>query len=197
MNKDKPNKYLNTKEYVKNIKKENRKKSIKKNKTLLITLGFILFIVILLVVISRSFYFSIDSIHEVNMSKTIKYGDRVYVDKNYGSIDRGEVYKFKKDGKVYYDRCIGLGGDVIKVENDKVYINGILFSENYVSSKIKGKVNFEVTVPEGQYFMLGDNRTNSFDSRYWVDKFVKKDDIIGRVTKIVYMFKKDKKIEYY
>ena len=45
--------------------------------------------------------------------------------------------------------------------------------------------------------MLGDNRSNSFDSRYWVNKFVKKDDIIGRVTKIVYMFKKDKKIEYY
>lgn len=197
MIKDKPNKYLNTKEYVKNIKKENRKKSIRKNKILIVTLGFILFIIILLVVISRHFYFSIDSVDEVNMSKTIKCGDRVYVDKNYGSIDRGEVYKFKKDDRVYYDRCIGIGGDVIKVENDKVYINGILFSENYVSSKIKGKVNFEVTVPGGQYFMLGDNRAESVDSRFWFNKFVKNDDIIGKVTKIVYLFKKDKKIKYY
>lgn len=164
---------------------------------MIVILGFIIFIVILLLVISKTFYFSIDSIDEANMSKTIKCGDRVYVDKNYGSIDRGEVYKFEKDDRVYYDRCIGVGGDVIRVENDSVYINGILFSENYVSSKIKGKVNFEVTVPEGQYFMLGDNRSESFDSRYWVNKFVKKEDIIGKVTKVVYLFKKDKKIKYY
>lgn len=182
---------------LKKIKKENRKKFLKKHRILFGAIAIILVIFCFYYLIRNIFFYTIDSIVTDNMSKTIEVGDRVKVDKRFDSVEVGNVYKFEKDDEVYIARCIGTGGDIIRVENDDVYVNGMLFSEKYVSSKMESKINFQITVPKGEYFFLGDNRNHSFDSRYWKDRFVKKDDIIGQVTEIVYTFGKNKKITYY
>ena len=184
-------------EMLKKIKRENRKKFLYKHRIIFGALLIIIIAFIIYKIIASIFFYTIDDINTESMSKTINIGDKVYVDKNYDEIEAGKVYKLKKDGEIYYARCIGVGGDNIAIENDNVYINDILFSENYVSSQMSTKINLRVNVPEGEYFFLCDNRDNSYDSRYWNDRFVSKDEIIGEVTDIVNIFGKNKKITYY
>ena len=183
--------------YLKKIKRENRRKFIKKHKYLF-RIGITIIALLIILCISISIWFlSMDKIDSLSMSGTLNIGDRVKVDESITNIERGRVYKFEKDGEIYYQRCIGVGGDNIRVENDDVYVNLILFSEGYVSSKMKSLINLEVNIPEDKYFFMGDNRNNSVDSRYWADKFIDKDDIIGEVTEIEYPFDRAKEIKYY
>lgn len=184
-------------EMLKKIKKENRKKFFKKHKILFFIAAVVLIFFLLFYLIRNIFFYTIEEVMTDNMSKTIKVGDNIKIVKNFGDIESGNVYKFEKDGETYIARCIGVEGDIITIENDDVYINGMLFSEGYVSSKIDSKINLKVKVPKGKYFFLGDNRNHSFDSRYWEDRFVNKEDIEGQVTEIVYTFSKNKKITYY
>lgn len=184
-------------EMLRKIKRENRKKFLKKHKIILVVLSILLISVLLFYLIRNIFFYTVEEVKVDNMSKTIKVGDNIKIVKNFDDIKYGNIYKFKKDGETYIARCIGVEGDVVRVENDDVYINGVLFSERYVSSKIDSKINLKVKVPKGKYFFLGDNRKHSFDSRYWENRFVDKDDIEGEVTEIVYTFSKNKDITYH
>ena len=182
---------------LKKIKKEKRKKYFKKHRIKFISLGIVLALVIGGVVAINLSVFTIYKVDLDNMNSTIQINDMIYIDKQFTKIDTGRVYQFKKEGKVLVDRCIGIGGDHIVIENDKVFINAILVAENYVSSTIDGKINIDVIVPEGKLFFLGDNRKSSWDARYWNERFVDESDIIGEVTKIVYPFDREKEITYY
>jgi len=100
---------------------------------------------------------------------------------------RGDVIVFKPPpapDDEYIKRIIGLPGERVRVEAGKVYINSQLLSETYLSPSLytsggsflpDGK---EITVPSGNYFVLGDNRPYSSDSRSW--GFVPKENITGR-----------------
>lgn len=101
---------------------------------------------------------------------------------------RGDVIIFKAPKNEEYDyikRVIGLPGEKISInEADQVVLNNEIFNEPYLDSSVKtfGGVFLEigktVTVPEDQYFVLGDNRAHSSDSRDW--GFVPKENIIGK-----------------
>lgn len=101
--------------------------------------------------------------------------------------ERGEVIVFKAPnniGKDYIKRIIGKPEDKVSIQNGKVFVNDQILIENYLPSDnktfagsfIKEGVTYEV--PFNTYFLLGDNRMNSSDSREF--GFVKKEDIIGR-----------------
>jgi signal peptidase I len=126
------------------------------------------------------------------MLPTLQIGDRVLVAKFWNWFQepsRGAIYVLKNpvDPKIdLIERIIGLPGDVIDIKNGVVYINGNIFDEPYVKNNDKftfRKNNiFEtipITVPKNMYFVLGDNRSNSQDSRYW--GFVPKDYLKGPV----------------
>ena len=100
---------------------------------------------------------------------------------------RGDVviFHFPDDitGKTYYvKRVIGLPGETVTIIDGKVYINDSAepLDEPYLKEPMEGSYG-PYTVPEGCYFMLGDNRNNSLDARFWDNQFVEKDKIIAKV----------------
>jgi len=101
---------------------------------------------------------------------------------------RGDVIIFKAPKNEEYDyikRVVGLPGEKISInENNQVVLNNEVFNEPYLDSEVKTfagvflEIGKTVTVPEDQYFVLGDNRSHSSDSRDW--GFVPKENIIGK-----------------
>jgi len=121
-----------------------------------------------------------------------------------GTITRGDVvvFKYPEDpDRDYIKRVIGLPGETVEVRAKKVYINGKGMDEPYVhflqppasGGELHETTSFDVrerygpvTVPAGQYFMMGDNRDNSADSRYW--GFLRRDYIKGKALVIYWSY---------
>jgi signal peptidase I len=120
------------------------------------------------------------------MEPTIKLGAFVQIDETYyskNSIQRFDIVVVTDpDDKrsKYIKRIIGLGGERFEIKNGKIVVNGEPLKEPFVS--IPPEEDFEpISVPSGEYFLLGDNRANSYDSRYWKKKTVNKDGIYAKV----------------
>ena len=84
------------------------------------------------------------------------------------------MYK-RQESQYYIKRVIGVPGDVIRIQNGKVYLNNIELEEPYAYGKTDGDGIYRV--PDGSYFVLGDNRENSHDSRHWNHTYVNTDEI--------------------
>jgi len=105
-----------------------------------------------------------------SMESTLWTGERLFVSKlsyRFGTPKRGDVVMFRyplNPNKDYVKRVIAIGGDTIEIRLGRVYINGQQVSEPFV--QFPGLYNMSaVPVPEGEIFVMGDNRTNSEDSR--------------------------------
>lgn len=155
-------------------------------------------VVALVLVIFLQKLFIIATIPSESMENLITKGDKVFVKTYDLQINRDKIYTFTKDNSYLIKRCIGLGGDHIQVKGDKVYRNGTLLKEDYVSSTVSESdksIDIDVVVPEGKLFFLGDNRKVSYDSRFWEDKFVPEENVIGEATYIIYPFSRLGEIE--
>ena len=85
----------------------------------------------------------------------------------------------------FIKRLIGLPGDTLEIRQGVVYINGVALPEPYWNGPPNPNDSYAaITIPPGKYFMMGDNRDNSYDSRYW--GFVPRENIIGTPL-IIYM----------
>lgn len=105
------------------------------------------------------------------------------------------LFVTKDTRKNLIKRVIGLPGDSVKVENDQVFINGKLLNEPYISSPTVGFVDIQ-KLPEGQYFLMGDNRSVSLDSRSSEVGTISKERIIGKVLIRVFPFDRFGAIKY-
>lgn len=157
---------------------------------------FFLDIIQLLVVTFATFilvYIFLFQPHQVkgsSMFPNFHDGEYILTDKisyRFGIPQRGNVIVFKapKNEEIdYIKRIIGLPGDQVKVENESVFINGVKLEEKYLPSDyVTSAGSFmpegvPATVPENSYFVLGDNRSHSSDSREW--GFVTRKEIIGK-----------------
>ncbi len=85
----------------------------------------------------------------------------------------------------YVKRIIGLPGETIDIVDGKVYVNGsdIPIDEPYLKEpmEMNGNNHLHYEIPEGHYFMMGDNRNNSNDSRFWEEKYVPRKDLLAKV----------------
>ena len=128
-----------------------------------------------------------------SMETTIMAGDRVIGSRlsyKFGDPQRGDIAIFiypddeAKGIKTYYvKRIIGMPGDTIDIVDGKVYLNGsdTPLDEPYLHEPMEPEEPQHYEVPDGCYFMLGDNRNYSNDARRWTHKYVKRDKLVAKV----------------
>ena len=143
------------------------------------------------------------------MEPTVNPGDSVFADLFYykrSPVQHGDIVVVKDpDGKMtgdrevmYVKRIIGLGGDKIQIISGKVYVNDSLLAGNFGSGKYPSAFPVHdfgpIVVPQGEYFLVGDNLPDSIDSRQWKHSTVNVNGLYGKVTAI--QDGKTKKIRY-
>lgn len=92
-----------------------------------------------------------------SMEPTLERGSYIIGCRIYSSLEVGDIIIFRHDGKLLVKRIAAVGGDTVER-------NGV-----------------SMTVPEGCYYVLGDNADNSYDSRFWVEAFVKEGEVVARL----------------
>ena len=119
-----------------------------------------------------------------------KQGDFLFATKyDKADLERYDVVLFDfpdNERLCFVKRIIGLPGDTIEIKNGKVYANGTLCCDDFTAELSCDDGVYQV--PKGCYFMMGDNRNHSHDSRFWKHPFVKQSQIRGKVKYVLFPF---------
>ncbi len=146
-----------------------------------------IFEVVQILVMAFVLYFIIDAVlgrvlvQKVSMEPTLMQGEILMVNKlayKFGEVEYGDIVTFhypNNPERDYVKRAIGLPGDVVEVKDGQVWVNGLELYEPYISAAPEYEGVWEI--PEGQYFVLGDNRNPSADSHVW--GYVPEENLIG------------------
>lgn len=164
----------------------------------------------------RTFIIQAFKIPSGSMKPTLQIGDHILVTKfTYGvkipivrkmlipisDPKRGDIVVFiypEDRSKDFVKRVIGISGDTIEIKNKKIYLNGLAYNDGHgvytddmiIPGAAQPRDNFgPVTVPSESLFVMGDNRDQSYDSRFW--GFVDKRDVLGKAFIIYWSWNKE------
>jgi len=165
------------------------------------TKEWIIDIVIAILIASIILFFVKPTIvREHSMENTLHDGDYLFVSRQtyklFGKEPmQGDIVVFESDletvsgrNKYLIKRVIGVPGDVVKISDGTVYVNGVALDEPYTKDGYTASDMWEVEVPEGMLFCMGDNRQNSTDSRDSRVGCVPMDDLMGKAVFRIYPF---------
>ena len=144
---------------------------------------YVLTIVAAVAVLIATLILPVLQIEGTSMEPTLSNGDIVLLTKT-PRFDRGDLCGFTWNNKLLIKRVIGLPGDWIEIDTDgSIYLNGQKLDEPYVQQKSFGEcdLEFPFQVPQEQYFVVGDMRESSIDSRNTLIGCIPKDQIVGKV----------------
>lgn len=139
-------------------------------------------IVAVVVILLFIFVIGLQQVIGPSMSPTYKEGNIIVVNKlsyKIGNIKRGDIIVLSESEKYMIKRVIGLPGEVIEYKDNRLYINGVEQEETYLDSSVLTEDFTSKMIPEDKYLVLGDNRSDSLDSRDY--GFISKKQIIGKV----------------
>ena len=118
-----------------------------------------------------------------SMEPALADGERAWVTKSVDRVDRGDIVALrwpKDESRSFVQRVVGLPGDAILSADGQISINDKALDEPYVLAANRSKDSWgPIRIPDGQYFVMGDNRRNSSDSRAW--GLVRRELVWGRV----------------
>lgn len=163
--------------------------SFKKRRVLKEIVGYLVTIIVAVILATfiRIFIFEPFIVPTPSMEPTLKVGDKVIINKlsfKFDSIDRGDIIAFHspiEEDKELVKRAVGIEGDEISLTTEgEVYINGEKIAEDYLPLGMNiSYMNQLFVVKENEVFVMGDNRNNSYDSRFFGN--ISEDNIFGKL----------------
>ena len=177
-----------------NIEKEEKKSGALRE--ILSMIGWILFIFCLVFLVT-TYVGHRTRVEGHSMEPALSDGDNLIVDKisyRFHDPERFDIiiFPYQWEPNTYYiKRIIGLPGETIQIDDEgNIYIDGEVLQEHYGLERIKnpGSAREPITLGEDEYFVLGDNRNNSEDSRFTQVGVIHRDDIVGRAWLRIYPF---------
>lgn len=150
----------------------------------LINTFYVMITTVAVVILIATFFLSLLQVSGVSMEPTLMQGDVVVLIKT-KDIEAGDLISFYYQNKMLVKRVIGCSGDTIDIDGEgNVTVNGVILEETYIKDKSMGEcdINLPCQVPDGQYFVLGDNRISSVDSRSSIVGCIDPDQIVGKVV---------------
>ncbi len=158
-------------------------------------------VAIILAVLIRMFVLVVATVDGPSMQPSLTHGDRLLVTKytyKFSEVERGDIIICKYNDPIYPDmyvkRVIGLPGEMISIIDGVVHINGEPINEPYITRSLPGIDSHHnmapYYIPEGKYFVIGDNRNNSADSRMESNGAISKEQIVGKARFRIFPFNK-------
>ena len=144
-------------------------------------------LIIIAVILIRTFIITPVRVDGASMDQTLEDGQILLLYK-LSNIDYGDIVVLdeEKEGEIIIKRIIGMPGDTVSIRDNTIYVNGEEVEEDYAYGETSDYE--EITLDDDKYFILGDNRPISKDSRYFGP--VKEDEIIGKVIFRLWPFNK-------
>lgn len=139
---------------------------------------FVAFFLVACIIFNR--FIIIGYVPTKSMEDTIHQGSYVFILKNCICYNQGDVVAFKNNNKIVIKRVIAKNNDIVEIKDDNVYVNSLKLEEKYKKGYTVPGNKSTYIVPKDSYFLLGDNRENSFDSRYYKN-FIGSKNVIGKV----------------
>jgi signal peptidase I len=146
-----------------------------------------LLIAVALALLIIAFVYQPVKVEGTSMAPHLADQERIFINKfvyNFGPIERGDIVVFRyplDPRKSFIKRVVGLPGETLEIRRGTVYINGLPLREDYLRAEDRDRATFPpVSVPASQYFVLGDYRRSSNDSRSW--GAVHRDYIYGKAV---------------
>lgn len=145
-------------------------------------------IVIVIVLLIKQFIITPIKVNGSSMNNTLFDKDIMILDKisyRFTSIKRFDIVVIKKNNEYLIKRVIGLPGETVEFKDNKLYINDLEIKEEFDHMETEDYL-LDTVIPDGYYFVVGDNRSDSLDSR--IIGLIKEEEIIGKTSLVLYPF---------